>query len=82
MIEAETVHLARGFRPLLLLDDVFAELDAARSRRMLELFRAGQHGQVLLTAPKDSDVLLDDTDDAAFGQPIARLRIANAHVFA
>jgi DNA replication and repair protein RecF len=76
MIEAETVQQARGFRPLLLLDDVFAELDAPRSRRVLELFREDRHGQVLLTAPKESDVLLDDVGDAAFAQPIARWRIA------
>jgi DNA replication and repair protein RecF len=76
MIEAETVQQARGFRPLLLLDDVFAELDAPRSRRVLELFREDRHGQVLLTAPKESDVLLDEAGDAAFGQPIARWRIA------
>jgi DNA replication and repair protein RecF len=31
MIEAETVREARGFQPLLLLDDVFAELDPGRS---------------------------------------------------
>jgi DNA replication and repair protein RecF len=37
MVEAETVREARGFQPLLLLDDVFAELDGARSRRILEL---------------------------------------------
>jgi DNA replication and repair protein RecF len=76
MIEAETVQEARGFRPLLLLDDVFAELDAQRSRRVLELFREDRHGQVLLTAPKESDVLLDEVGDAAFGQPLARWRIA------
>ena len=75
MIEAETVQQARGFRPLLLLDDVFAELDTARSRRVLELFRRGRHGQVLLTAPKQSDVGLNEESDAAFGQ-LAHWRIA------
>jgi len=80
LIEAETVHRARGFRPLLLLDDVFAELDVPRSRRVLELLRAQQHGQVLLTAPKDADVLLDEVGDAAFGQPLARWRIAAGRV--
>jgi DNA replication and repair protein RecF len=81
MIEAETVQRARGFRPLLLLDDVFAELDPLRSRRVLELFRGDRHGQVLLTAPKESDVLLDEAGDAAFGQPIARWRIDAGTVF-
>jgi DNA replication and repair protein RecF len=81
MIEAETVREARGFQPLLLLDDVFAELDVARSRRILELFRTDLHGQVVLTAPKQSDVLLDEVGDDALVAPLARWRIAAAEVF-
>jgi DNA replication and repair protein RecF len=81
MIEAETVQQARGFRPLLLLDDVFAELDATRSRRILELLRDHRHGQVLLTAPKESDVVLDQLGDAAFDEPLAHWRIAAGCVF-
>ncbi|MBR9990510.1 MAG: DNA replication and repair protein RecF, partial [Gemmatimonadetes bacterium] len=81
MIEAETVREARGFQPLLLLDDVFAELDVGRSRRILELFRGDRHGQVILTAPKESDVLLDEVGDDALVAPLARWRIAAAQVF-
>jgi DNA replication and repair protein RecF len=81
MIEAETVREARGFQPLLLLDDVFAELDVGRSRRILELFRGDRHGQVILTAPKESDVLLDEVGDDALVAPLARWRIAAAEVF-
>ena len=81
MIEAETVREARGFQPLLLLDDVFAELDVGRSRRILELFRGDRHGQVILTAPKESDVLLDEVGDGALVAPLARWRIAAAEVF-
>lgn len=80
MIEAETVREARGFRPLLLLDDVFAELDVERSRRILELFRSDLHGQVILTAPKESDVLLDEVGADALVAPLARWRIAAAQV--
>ncbi|MGQ0813231.1 MAG: DNA replication/repair protein RecF [Gemmatimonadota bacterium] len=58
MIEAETIHAARGRDCLVLLDDVFAELDAPRSQRILELLEAEEKGQVILTAPKDSDVQL------------------------
>lgn len=79
MIEAETVRQARGFQPLLLLDDVFAELDAGRSRRILELFHEERHGQVILTAPKESDVL-DGIGDDALVAPLARWRIAAAKV--
>jgi DNA replication and repair protein RecF len=80
MIEAETVREARGFQPLLLLDDVFAELDAARSRRILELLGGQRHGQVILTAPKETDVLLDDLVADRLVAPLARWRIAAGQV--
>ena len=38
----ETMTEASGDPPLLLLDDVFSELDAARQQRLLELLPAGQ----------------------------------------
>lgn len=56
MVEAETARDARGREPIVLLDDVFAELDAGRSRRILELLEAEQRGQVILTAPKQSEL--------------------------
>src|SRR5438128_7934095 len=58
MIEAGTIHAARGRDCIVLLDDVFAELDEPRSRRILELLEAEEKGQVILTAPKASDVQL------------------------
>ena len=58
MIEAETIHAARGRDCVVLLDDVFAELDALRSQRILQLLEAEEKGQVILTAPKESDVQL------------------------
>jgi DNA replication and repair protein RecF len=80
MIEAETVREARGVQPLLLLDDVFAELDAARSRRILEMLGGAEHGQVLLTAPKESDVLLDALVRDSVVAPLERWRISAGHV--
>lgn len=56
LIEADTVRAARDRDPLILLDDVFAELDQPRSYRILELLETGQPGQVILTAPKKSDL--------------------------
>ena len=56
MIEAETIHAARNRDCLVLLDDVFAELDVPRSRRIMELLEAEERGQVILTVPKESDV--------------------------
>ena len=40
----------------MLVDDVFAELDEGRSERALELLEREETGQVILTAPKASDV--------------------------
>lgn len=79
MIEAESVLESRGFRPLLLLDDVFAELDPGRSRRILELFGGDRHGQVLLTAPKQTDVLLEEVGDA-LAAPLERWSISAARI--
>lgn len=56
LVEAETIRDRRGETPLILVDDVFAELDEGRSERVLELMEAAEAGQVVLTAPKESDV--------------------------
>ena len=56
LVEARTIRQRRGTEPLMLLDDVFAELDAGRSERVLTLMDSADVGQVLLTAPKPSDV--------------------------
>ena len=68
MVEAETLREARGREPIILLDDVFAELDVGRSRRILEWVEAEEGGQVILTAPKPSDFELR-------GGSLARWRI-------
>lgn len=52
--------------PLLLLDDVFAELDATRTARLIELLPA--FGQVFLTAAKESDL-------GAYGHRFRRFRV-------
>ncbi|NJD10056.1 MAG: DNA replication and repair protein RecF [Gemmatimonadetes bacterium] len=71
LVEADTILAARGRRPLVLLDDVFAELDPGRSRRIIRLFREGGHGQVALTAPKDTDVELGPRAGAPWSGPAA-----------
>ncbi|MBI4520922.1 MAG: DNA replication and repair protein RecF [Gemmatimonadetes bacterium] len=58
LVEAACIRERRGGEPVLLLDDVFAELDAGRSERVLELLDRDETGQVILTAPKASDVRL------------------------
>ena len=58
LVEAAQIRASRGRPPTVLMDDVFAELDAQRSGRLLELIEGEAWGQVFLTAPKESDVRL------------------------
>jgi DNA replication and repair protein RecF len=43
----------RGQRPILLLDDVFSELDKQRAQRVVSLIEAGQ---VFVTTARDDEV--------------------------
>ncbi|MBA3406225.1 MAG: hypothetical protein H0U13_16340 [Gemmatimonadaceae bacterium] len=56
MLESATLREARGIEPLLLLDDPFAELDARRSARILDLLRSAGLGQTILVVPRESDI--------------------------
>jgi len=56
LLEAETISGRRRRAPLLLLDDIFAELDETRSERVMELMERTAVGQVILTAPKESEL--------------------------
>lgn len=56
LVEADTMRDRSGGDPIYLLDDVFAELDPERSRRVLRLLEDGRSGQVLMTAPKPLDL--------------------------
>jgi len=56
MLEAATLQRHSGAEPVLLLDDPFAELDARRSARILELLAEQGMGQTLLTVPRESDI--------------------------
>jgi len=58
LVEADTLADRLGRDPIYLLDDVFAELDRDRSRRVLELLDEGRSGQAILAAPKAADVEL------------------------
>ncbi len=56
MLEARTLRQALGTAPLLLLDDPFAELDADRSARILQLLGSRGLGQVVLAVPRSEDI--------------------------
>jgi DNA replication and repair protein RecF len=56
MLEAATLHSRCDAAPLFLLDDPFAELDAERSARILELLGAAGLGQTILAVPRSTDI--------------------------
>ncbi|MDE2754824.1 MAG: hypothetical protein OXI83_19815 [Gemmatimonadota bacterium] len=56
LTEAATIRRHRGTDPVLLVDDAFAELDRSRSERVMALLESDLSGQVIVTAPKESDV--------------------------
>ena len=56
MLEAATLREHAGAEPILLLDDPFAELDARRNTRILELLQKGGLGQAILAVPRESDI--------------------------
>jgi DNA replication and repair protein RecF len=58
LTEAAAIREARGQEPIVLMDDVFAELDPGRSERIMALMEEEETGQVLLTVPKESDIRL------------------------
>ena len=69
LLEADTRRAAAGTEPVILLDDPFAELDAGRALRILELLGAERTGQIVLAVPRDDDI------PARFTR-LARCRIA------
>jgi DNA replication and repair protein RecF len=56
MLEGATLRARFAAEPLFLLDDPFAELDARRSARILELLRDVGLGQTVLAVPRASDI--------------------------
>jgi DNA replication and repair protein RecF len=72
LAEREELAAERGAAPLLLLDDVMSELDAARRGKLVEVLRAG--GQSVVTATELAHV--PGADDAG----VARVAIAEGRV--
>jgi DNA replication and repair protein RecF len=73
MVEAETLRIARGRRPIVMLDDVFAELDPLRGERVMELLGAAEWGQVFVTSPKPSEF-------AVMGDSLPEYRVVDGTV--
>jgi DNA replication and repair protein RecF len=73
MVEAESLRSEGGCRPIVMLDDVFAELDPQRAERVVELLTAEEWGQIIVTSPKPSEF-------AFMGDTLAEYRIASGVV--
>jgi len=56
MLEAATLRERTRSAPLFLLDDPFAELDARRAHRILELLADAGLGQTVLAVPRAADI--------------------------
>ncbi len=72
MVEAETLR-AGGRRPIVMLDDVFAEFDPSRAERVVELLTAEEWGQVIVTSPKPDEL-------AVMGDALPEYRVADGRV--
>lgn len=56
LLEAATLRAHAGSEPVVLLDDPFAELDARRAGRILDLLNAEGRGQTVLAVPREGDI--------------------------
>ena len=73
MLEAETLRDAQATSPVFLLDDPFAELDSARSSRVLALLHEIGLGQTVLVVPRETDIPRELS-------PLPRYRIVNGSI--
>jgi DNA replication and repair protein RecF len=55
LLELETLRRAAGEPPVLLLDDIFAELDSERRRRLSERLVQEEGTQIFITSPRPED---------------------------
>jgi DNA replication and repair protein RecF len=56
ILEGATLKRSAGAEPILLFDDPFAELDAGRAERILELIQESGRGQTILVVPRATDI--------------------------
>jgi DNA replication and repair protein RecF len=73
LLELETIREAAGSWPALLLDDVFAELDATRQGRLAGALFRDRSAQVFLTSPRLEELPGD------LGLPVWRVQAGRVH---
>lgn len=77
LAQYEILRQHKGFRPLLLLDDLFDKLDPQRTGRLIELLAGDSFGQVFITDTQESRIaplLLN------LSKPFRNFRVAEAQV--
>lgn len=73
ILEGATLKRSTGAEPILLFDDPFAELDAGRAQRILDLIQESGRGQTILVVPRATDIPAELTK-------LPRFRIRNGVV--
>lgn len=73
LAELKLIHAHTGEYPVLMLDEVLAELDAARARRLLTA--VGEQVQCIMTTTE-----LEDVRDEVFGRPAANFVIESGDI--
>lgn len=73
ILEGATLKRAAGAEPILLFDDPFAELDAGRAERILDLIQESGRGQTILVVPRETDIPVEL-------MKLARFRIAGGAI--
>ncbi|MDT8309219.1 MAG: DNA replication and repair protein RecF, partial [Bacteroidales bacterium] len=49
LAQFEFIYLIKGFKPILLLDDIFDKLDRSRVEKLMELVSHERFGQIIIT---------------------------------
>ena len=77
LAQYEVIKRHKGFRPILLLDDLFDKLDPQRTGRLVELLAGESFGQVFITDTQESRIapLLP-----ALSKPFCNFRVTDARV--
>ena len=77
LAQYEVIKTHKGFRPILLLDDLFDKLDPQRTGRLVELLAGESFGQVFITDTQESRIapLLP-----TLSKPFCNFRVTDAQV--
>ena len=77
LAQFDLIHLEKGFKPILLLDDIFDKLDDHRIGKLIEMVSGNRFGQIFITdaRPERTDRILETVEDE-----IRKIRVEQGHV--